>query len=234
MDFISDNYASFQIPFDGGKTLHNKVKKLKKDCGNAYDRTIENLRLLSSSLSNYEVVVRINFSANSFSSLTGLLNDLNFVDKTKTTLSLHRIWQLNEKEIEKSEVRNFISEANDKGFEVSYFNCATHGVVCYADKYNEVVINYDGRVFKCTARNFMKEKEEGYLNDDGEIIWDVDKIHSRLSLPLPEICKCCSFMPACSRICSQKMLDGKQYSCITDKSLISETIVYNFQKQFKI
>lgn len=35
--------------------------------------------------------------------------------------------------------------------------------MCYADKANTIVINSDGRIFKCTAINFEAEKSESNI-----------------------------------------------------------------------
>ena len=39
-----------------------------------------------------------------------------------------------------------------------------HRHCCYADKENNVVINSDGNIFKCTARDFLPHNKEGYLS----------------------------------------------------------------------
>ncbi|WOC53178.1 hypothetical protein BPO_p0095 (plasmid) [Bergeyella porcorum] len=41
---------------------------------------------------------------------------------------------------------------------------------CYANKINHSTINYDGIVYKCTARDFNLKNHEGRLSSDGNII----------------------------------------------------------------
>ncbi len=46
---------------------------------------------------------------------------------------------------------------------------------CYADKINQMTVNYDGGVYKCTARDFNEKNRLGQLCDDGTVLWD--KMH---------------------------------------------------------
>ncbi|HOH74428.1 MAG TPA: hypothetical protein PKW38_01450, partial [Paludibacteraceae bacterium] len=43
---------------------------------------------------------------------------------------------------------------------------------CYGDKKNQATINFNGDVYKCTARDFKPENREGVLMDDGTIEWN--------------------------------------------------------------
>lgn len=43
---------------------------------------------------------------------------------------------------------------------------------CYADKENEAVINYNGKVYKCNARDFKEDNCEGILDESGNIQWN--------------------------------------------------------------
>ena len=52
---------------------------------------------------------------------------------------------------------------------------------CYADKKNTVVVNYNGDLYKCTARDFVSKNREGTLTADGDIHWN-DKYKKRLSI----------------------------------------------------
>lgn len=95
---------------------------------------------------------------------------------------------------------------------------------CYADKKNEAVINYDGKVYKCYARDFTERRHEGILNHDGQIIWN--KRHDlRLKARIPNNkCSSCSIFPICGGGCSQIALEkmGQDY-CI-GKDGMGETI----------
>lgn len=80
---------------------------------------------------------------------------------------------------------------------------------CYADKLNQVTINYNGDVFKCTARDFKPSLREGYLDDDGKIIWNENfqkrMFDSRFS---NTFCQSCKILPLCNGGCSQHRLEN--------------------------
>ena len=47
---------------------------------------------------------------------------------------------------------------------------------CYANKINSEVINYDGLVYKCTARDFSEKNDVGIMLEGGIIKYKYDKI----------------------------------------------------------
>lgn len=87
---------------------------------------------------------------------------------------------------------------------------------CYADKTNQAVINYNGDVFKCTARDFTRENRLGVLNEDGTIKWDEKKMKQREGVRLSkDVCKQCRIAPICGGTCTQRGLDsGNSNQCI--------------------
>ena len=79
---------------------------------------------------------------------------------------------------------------------------------CYADKVYEAVVNYDGNVFKCTARDFYSENKSGILSNDGNIIW-TENINSRRKTKLSrQICRKCRILLLCGGSCSQKAIES--------------------------
>lgn len=96
---------------------------------------------------------------------------------------------------------------------------------CYADLYNEAVINYDGRVFKCTATNFENEKEDGVLNKNGNIIWDENYLAKRLAKAPFEnsVCSKCKLLPVCFGSCSTKAFFRKD----SDNKCFAKDIIKN-------
>ena len=68
---------------------------------------------------------------------------------------------------------------------------------CEADNYNQAIINYDGKIFKCTARDFREEYHYGYLAESGLIVWDTQRLETRLALKFPAKCQACKLLPCC-------------------------------------
>lgn len=43
---------------------------------------------------------------------------------------------------------------------------------CYGDHANHFIVNYNGDLYKCSARDFTKENREGVLTSDGDLEWN--------------------------------------------------------------
>lgn len=86
---------------------------------------------------------------------------------------------------------------------------------CYADNPNDVVINHNGDIYKCTARDFTKERVEGKLQGNGNIQWNNRNL-SRYDLMYgTSFCQRCKIFPICRGGCSQNRLEssGEPTSC---------------------
>ncbi len=109
--------------------------------------------------------------------------------------------------------------------------------VCYADTPQHLVINYNGDIFKCTARDFVSAQREGVLHDDGSVkLNDVYERRMRLRYVNPA-CLACKILPICNGGCSQsKMEAAKQTECYrgmseTDKDAYIKARVEEIMKQ---
>ena len=124
------------------------------------------------------------------------------------------------------------------GFVVSTFPLATNLENCYADNYNQAIINYDGNVYKCTARDFSSEQPSGKLNSLGLIEWNAPLLLDRLALDIPQKCKDCLLLPSCTGICSQKKVEAKdneQIPCPFEDLISKEDVILlNIKQQLVI
>lgn len=213
-DFLHDTGlpVRFQIPFDGGREMHDTVKKMKNGCP-TYDLTLDNLKYAVEQ--GIRVTVRCNYTNQSVASLHGLLDDLlPFFEKHKDsmTFSLHQVWQ-DERNCEETNdaVRslekriNAIVHADPSG--------VLNDVRCYADRRNAFVVNYNGDLYQCTARKFAPEDREGVLHEDGTIEHNEryrTRMASRFSNPE---CMECAIYPIC-KTCTQKRLEREQGRCL--------------------
>lgn len=127
------------------------------------------------------MVLRINYTIDNLSTVGTIINDfrnLTADEKKFLQVDLQRVWQdsnsnntiLNEDLLEK-----YMLSFKDIGIPVSAPIMDQVWNPCYADKTNQAVINYNGDVFKCTARDFTRENRLGVLNEDGTIKWDEKK-----------------------------------------------------------
>jgi len=106
---------------------------------------------------------------------------------------------------------------------------------CYADKYNQATINYNGDVFKCNARDFDTNNREGILNEEGSIIWNKRR-DKRMSekIIFNKSCSECNILPICGGGCSQQHIEyeGIDY-CVNnyDENEKNAIIIAMFQSK---
>lgn len=202
-------YKHFQITLDGNREEHNKVRVAQKEEG-SYDVIINSIkRLLENGV---EVVLRINYTALTAYSIIDILQDIShFTNEIKKNLSVdfHRVWQ-DKEEVE--DIDEFI-ENTKQLFEEKSFRVVRNDIIenyqkpCYADKENEVVVNFNGDIYKCTARDFNKENSYGFIDDNGKLIWN-EKIETWKKLKIQsKACQSCRILPLCGGGCHQINLE---------------------------
>lgn len=239
--FKEINMQSLQITLDGARDIHNTIRFQKKGT-DSYDKIVKNIISLAEEIEPKNLALRINFTKDSFDSIFSIIDSFPISGRNRITILLQQVWQDKDKEklgIEEMENARLIFE--NAGFEVdnNILNCK--GYTCYADKFKQAVINYDGRVFKCTARNFEKEVEDGVLTEDGEIIWSKEKLPLKILNATFENdnCMMCKYLPVCFGPCSQKMYNvqlGDVFNKYCFKGGIESTLDYimtEFEKSGK-
>jgi uncharacterized protein len=204
-----NDYKHFQITLDGNREEHNQVRVAQKEEG-SYDVIIESIRRLLEN--GVEVVLRVNYTALTAYSIGDILNDIShFTEANKSNLSIdfHRVWQDKE---EVADIDEFIDSIKES-FENSNFRVVRNEIVenfkkpCYADRENEVVINFNGDIYKCTARDFSKENSYGFIDDNGKLNWN-DKIETWKKLKIQsKACQSCRILPLCGGGCHQINLE---------------------------
>ena len=210
--------SHFQITLDGHRDRHNKVRFITKNIG-SYDKIISNIKLCLKNRIN--VTTRINISEETIEDLLKIIDDfedISIEEKKLITFSFHKIWQ-EEKNINK-DISNIVDAYRAKGLRTAYIgeNNASIRNSCYADKINQAVINYNGDVFKCTARNYDTSSREGFLEEEGKIIWNKTfqkRLYETRFKNKP--CLTCKILPICNGGCSQHRVENenKDY-CIFD------------------
>lgn len=83
---------------------------------------------------------------------------------------------------------------------------------CYADRRNGCLVNYNGDVYKCTARDFTNTPRDGYLDAGGEIVWENDSLERRMRSKFSNPhCAVCRIFPLCHGGCSTNSLEMTDY-----------------------
>lgn len=207
---------SIQMPFDGAREFHNKVKFLG-DNASCYDKSVRNA--INAIEQGFNVIVRCNYSKETLLSFKDVINDfkdyhqctnLRFmfqkIWQQKDDPELHELWKTLVTEIEavytiNSNIRQNHSHSLQK---------------CYADFKNNLVINYDGSVYRCTARDFNESNSIGRITKDGCIIekpYDESKTINGTSYG--NVCRQCRILPICP-LCSQVRLEQGFDKCPID------------------
>ncbi|MEO1418186.1 MAG: radical SAM protein [Bacteroidota bacterium] len=237
--FLQNHHVNhFQITLDGHRDKHNTIRYTANKKG-TYDQIIDSIKLLISH--DLYVMVRINYTGETLDTIESVIED--FADVTEEAkrnmkFSFHNVWQDDSPSTDKLE--RIITNFRANGFRTeslySMVDTVTHS--CYADKKNHATVNYNGEVFKCTARDFSSKNKEGMLMENGDIVWG-EKYHQRMDIKFKnKPCLECRLLPLCNGGCSQQALEhlavGKEY-CIWEDSGISkdQLIISRFKQKME-
>ena len=225
---------SFQITLDGNEENHNKVRFFTNRKG-TYSLILQNIKSLLEY--NCPVRVRINYTKDNIGSIHDILQNASALfneHKDLIEFDFHRVWQ--DKDTEERvlpEIKTYAGNLIGKGFKALYDELNEIRNPCYGDKANTAVINYNGDVFKCTAKDFCKENREGILTDEGKIEWEKSQEY-RLSIKLKNTaCQKCSIAPICGGGCSRYILEKeeKPYCLFNyDNKAIDKFIINHVEK----
>lgn len=199
---------TFQITLDGNREAHNliRVGVNKKP---TYDTILTNIR--GALQRGNMVFVRFNYTYDNISTFNDVLDDFIKYDLIKYVNNLfikfEHVWQDKDNlPMSKPLMRKIREEFEAKGFTINTDD-VYYRHTCYADSPCHVVVNFNGDIFKCTARNFNKEEREGYLRDDGQICWN-EKFKNRMEVKFKNVaCRNCCILPICNGGCTQSKLD---------------------------
>lgn len=176
----------------------------------SYDEIVANIKLLCKH--QCKTTVRINYTKKNLPSVANIakdFDDMSLQDRTYLSITFHKVWQEENTELLQDTVSSLIKYFRSKGL-----NALIGGLPdnlrnsCYADKNNHAVINYNGELFKCTARDFKTDSSEGFIDQDGTLVWN-ETYHRRLDAKFKnKPCLSCSILPICNGGCSQVAMEN--------------------------
>jgi len=238
ISYLKDKNVSFQITLDGGRKYHNKTRYTRSGKG-SYDKILGNIKKLTEN--EISVNMRINYTHENLQSVKNIINDASdFSESQKKFINvdLQKVWQeADDSDENRAELVRLIKLFQSGGFLVT--SAVPHNHVygsCYGDKRNHLVVNYNGDIFLCTARDFSPESRAGYLSGEGEPVWENDALEKRMSCKfIKPVCKKCRIAPVCGGGCRQQALEhlneeGCQYhytEADIDKRIL-DTFEYRF------
>lgn len=223
--FLSRFRCGFQITLDGGKESHDRTRFNKNNTG-SFDTIIQNIfRLVESGI---EVIVRVNYTSENVDSIYSIYESFKTIDeahKKFIRFDFQRVWQDRIDRFDETENKVKVIRQN---FITAHFivltNYIPHDVrnSCYGDKHNHVLINYNGDIFGCTARDFTSENRIGFIDNFGVIHYDSALIYKRNNSKLSKpICNKCRIAPICGGGCKQRAFE----------SLNSEECTFNYSEE---
>ena len=210
--FLSQYNCGFQITLDGGRIFHDTTRYFKNNKG-SFDLILRNIIKLARA--KIYVIVRVNYTDVNIKSVETILDEFNKEPnsiKEYLKFDFQRVWQNKSHNFDDTE-RNIAyirQKFRDHKFQV-LSNYIPHDAMspCYSDKLNHTLINYNGDVYGCTARDFTTDNRIGVLQPNGEIKYAYNKIERRNRAKLSkEICTTCRIAPLCGGGCKQKALEG--------------------------
>lgn len=199
-----------QIAFDGNRALHDSVKCFENGTG-CYD--IVKNHIIYAINKGVMTTIRCNYTLANLESFGELIDDFKpFWHYPNVRFSFHQVWQeSNSKEL--SAKRQSITHKILKtGIKTNIDSFYGEGLVpCYANFDNNIVVNYNGDIYKCTARDFRPEHRLGKIEASGEIIYN-DILTKWKEARFTNQCFTCKFLPICT-ICFQQRSESIDGNC---------------------
>ena len=228
---------TIQVTLDGDEKRHNKTRNMKGQP--SFRKIIDNCVGYCLDTSNNRVLLRINYTDDTIRlDFAEILDIIPVGVRAQIEIQFKRVWQTYEKKTDKTPdgLLDNVENLKKKGFHLS---CGmdfgfVEGCLCYADRNNYVNLNFDGKVYKCTAVDYNEKNALGYLSENGDIVWE-DSIQHDLSLkPYVEDTKCmeCNLLPICGGPCFRRKYESVAQNkdfCIKE---LLDTDVDMFVKQY--
>lgn len=224
IDFLKQFRCHFQITLDGGRENHNQVKKNKHDNIDSYAQTIDALKSIDKEIARRWVAVRVNFNNKTLYNIDEIINDIDFLDRRYTYVILKKVWQIKTEVVDKDALADAIQNFLDHKFLLDYYYMPK-GCVCFAERRNQVLFNYDGGIFKCTTiSDFNKKNSLGELDfNTGAVIWDPQKTEDWYADMQPTFCKECKWFPVCLGACNRQLMAHRgERICTFDANNLTE------------
>lgn len=205
----------FQITLDGDEKRHNRIRNMNG--APSYKQILQGIYCLCENIPDVNITLRINYDTQTLekSNMKEVFEMIPIKYRYKINPSFHRVWQTESKRNEEGNNLNKLAifdYCKELGYDVesptSYLS-VLKGHTCYVDRYYHTEINFDGKIYKCTARAYSDEYVLGELQDDGHIFWKQEKMRKMYAKATfeNEMCLACKHMPLCTGPCSQKLLE---------------------------
>lgn len=217
-------FTSFQIPLDGNKSHHDKIK-FTSDKRGTFSRVIANINMLAEVIPNVNIILRINYDKKTLYGISDVIPLLSDNSKQHIIVDFQKVWQVTCDDNDREQLAKMKQLFAENGLNSEYWAYHPHQFYrCYSDRLHHYAINYDGRIFKCTAQDYGDDKSIGQLNLDGTISIKYALLSKMLAQATFENDRClsCKRLPICMGPCMIRNLEyrelGKPLPCMTEHS----------------
>ncbi|MDR0866257.1 MAG: radical SAM protein [Candidatus Symbiothrix sp.] len=213
------NLNKFQITLDGSAKFHNKTRFSDTD-KNTYSTIVRNIELLCNEIKDVDMTVRINYTPQNMHTIDDIALSFNENIRNKIEITPQLVWQYKNKEkINKKDdlINEKLKYFKESGYKIKDGFAPVRG--CYVENMLQFVVNYDGALYKCTARDFNnKQYSIGKLSEDGDFIPNSNYYRYFTSSDFENpTCLACNLLPSClGGSCIQKKLEQEPFSCMKD------------------
>lgn len=198
-----------QVAFDGGKDMHNKTKFYTNGKG-CYSSMLFNVK--AAIRKGVNTNVRCNVTLENARTFKDLINDLKDVSENKNLrISFQKVWQERKSTQLTTKIKGLQPLLNKVSIKSNLHNTEVRQEPCYADYENSFVINFNGDLYKCTARDFTIKNRIGFLTEGGHVFYTEEFIN-RIRRQYKPVCACCRILPICP-ICSQSKYETLENIC---------------------
>ena len=168
--------------------------------------------------------MRINYDKQTLKNIKDIIRDIEEKSKSCITIDFQRVWQVNCTDNERELLKEAKEIFREAGFRSSFWAYKPRrSSSCYSDSFHHYVINYDGKIFKCTARDYSDNLILGKLQPAGNIQWNyalLSKLYEKAGFE-NETCESCNILPLCMGTCIQKNYEirfkNQPFKCFRDK-----------------
>ncbi|MBR5521326.1 MAG: radical SAM protein [Oscillospiraceae bacterium] len=201
---LSYNVRHYQITVDGPKEFHDSTRFLAGGKG-TWDVIMANLFAIKRNKSNFEIVIRTNISPELVEHLEEWYRYLsnNFINDKRFQFHPEAIRDLGgaDNSLLNNDISLYkkISEFNiNLGIDVkkTYNFYSPFSMICYASDRNAFVIDYDGKIKKCSVALDNDYNTVGQIRNKNAR-FNEEKLSWWTSYPLKEKCYDCKIFPLC-------------------------------------
>lgn len=218
---------AIQVTLDGAPEEHNKRRPLAGGQP-SFDKIISNL-VAAKDVFPCKVAIRINTDKNNVDQVDEVIeilkqNDLQdvtvpyiaMVENSNRNYSDSSCYQ----SAEFSKLEFEFKKRHNADMRMEYPGLV--GNVCSADALNGIVIDSDGKMYRCWCDIGLKERSVGDVYGEGEVNRKLELEYMAYDPTLDEECKACKYLPICMGGCPHRRISLPELRCTYMKYRMEE------------